>query len=119
MNHELTIYDEPSEDILERGKVVEGRAGTQTGKYSELEAGDTIDFFNTEEEYLFSVGVEEVNHYKSVKEMLENEGLQRCLPRKDNIKDGVSTYHSISNYKERIEKYGIYAIVISSLETVD
>lgn len=44
--------------------------------------------------------------------MLENEGLDQALPGINTIQEGVEIYNNLEGYKEKIAKYGIYAIKI-------
>jgi len=54
-----------------------------------------------------------VGKYQNVRLMLEAEGTKNVLSSGGNIEEGIESYDSLGDYKDRIEKYGIYAIGVS------
>ena len=49
-------------------------------------------------------------HYSGVKEMLDLEGLGNVFPGTKTVGEGILEYHKIPRYKDRIKKFGIWAI---------
>ena len=109
----LHLPERPFRAIQNRTKKVEGRAGSEDGKYKNMSAGDEIVFINEATNEEMVVVVRFVHHYKDVKTMLEAEDPKKVLSSfPKTVEHGIESYHSLEDYKERVEKYGIYAIGI-------
>ena len=92
-------------------KKVEGRPSKESGdRYSQMKQGDKIIFTNADNNEQLPVVITFVHHYKDVQTMLENEGVENVLSSGKTIEQGVESYNKIGDYKERIKKFGIYAI---------
>lgn len=96
--------EEPWLSYIETGdKTVEGRAGPR-GKYDHL-IGQIVKFYNESREVY--VTVVKVNHYGSLREYLEGEGLKNVLPCANSYDEAVSAYH------------GVYSKYFQSGDTLD
>lgn len=96
--------------IKNQQKVVEGRICNE--KYSGLENGDIIKLLKTEnEEEFVLLKIINIEKYKTFREMIESETLERVLPNITTIDEGVEVYRKF--YTEKIEnKKGVIAITI-------
>lgn len=114
MNYDLELNDRPFQAIKAGTKKIEGRTPKDQSdtRYDEMKTGDTITFKNNISLEVMVCEVLSVSKYKNVRSMLETEGTKNVLSSGGNIEQGIQSYNSISDYKERIEKYGIYAIEI-------
>ncbi len=72
--------------------------------------GDTIRFFSRRnpriEVFVKIVGK---THYKTFRQMLETEGVERLIPEISNIDEGEKIYLEIPKYAEREKQYGVLA----------
>lgn len=91
-------------------KIVEGRAPSPTLDYTDMKPGDMLIFANVETDEELTVTVDKVLHYPTVQEMLRTERLENCLPGTKTVIEGIALINSIADYKQRIQKGGIYAI---------
>lgn len=117
MNYTLHLRNRPFQAIKNGTKRVEGRAPNDSHdkQFEEIKPGDYISFENEETNEIVMTEVVFVHHYSSVKEMLEKEGPENVLSSKGTIEQGIESYYSLGDYKERIHKFGIYAIGIKLL----
>ncbi len=101
---------EPYFTFVKNGlKTIEGRI--KKGWYQKISAGDHIIIYNEEETENLEVLVKDVRTYKSCRDMLEHEKLEKVLPDAQSIDDGVKIYERF--YTEDQEKeYGVVAIEI-------
>ncbi|MFA6297293.1 MAG: ASCH domain-containing protein [Candidatus Paceibacterota bacterium] len=114
MNYNLSLNDRPFQAIKSGTKKIEGRTQKDEfdARYSEMKIGDTITFTNNISQEVMTCEILFVSKYHDVKSMLESEGTKNVLSSKGNIEEGIESYNSIGDYKDRIAKYGIYAIGI-------
>lgn len=99
--------------ILEGKKTVEGRLNKQ--KFKDMKIGDVITIYKDDDiKQNFKVKITEKNEYKSFKDMLEVEGLQKVLPDVESIKAGVEIYYAFPGFKEN-EVNGVLAIRIQKI----
>lgn len=114
MNYNLNLKDTYFQAIKNGDKVIEGRTPNDENdkRYDEMISGDTITLTNIETDEELICQILSVSKYPDVETMLNTEGIQNCLPGVTNIENGVKIYHNLEGYKERIKKYGIYAIKI-------
>ena len=101
---------EPWFSLIKVGlKTVEGRLNK--GDFMSLTKGDIINITNNELgfERKYEIKITSVHRYKTFREYLERESLDKCLPGIDIIEDGVKVYYK---YYSKIdeEKYKIIAI---------
>lgn len=92
-------------EIKEGRKTIEGRKNK--GRFASMKVGEIIKFYNEDES--FCCMIKNIKMYDSFREMLECEGLSKCLPIVNNINDGVNVYYQY--YTEEDEKmYGVLGI---------
>ena len=95
--------------IKGRKKLIEGKKCSPT--YSHLKEGDLICFYNSDDFLLCTIT--KLNKYQNGNKSLENyllyEGIENCLPDKNNLEDAMKVYKQWSTNKE-IRKYGMMAI---------
>ena len=96
--------------IKEGKKVVEGRL--DSNKYKKLTINSYITLYDAKDENDFIVvRIMDIVKYKSFRDMIETETLNKVLPDIDTIDDGVAVYRQF--YSEKIEKdKGVIAIHI-------
>lgn len=101
---------EPWFSLIKNGKkTIEGRLNRDPTKYK---VGDTLIIKNKD---TIELKITALTTYKSFKEMLEKEGLDKVLPDESvkTIEDGINIYYKF--YKpEDEEKYGVIAIQLSA-----
>ena len=113
MKHFTDINDRPFKAIKAGTKKVEGRTITtwETLPLDELKKDEIISFTNNITNEKLVVKITFVHHYKSVSEMLKKEGVKNVLSSfPKTIEHGIESYHSILEYKNSIQKHGIWAI---------
>jgi len=114
--YNLDLPERPFRAIQNRTKKVEGRAPSSTENiYNEMKHGDTLVFTNESTGEKLNTEVLFVHHYDDIKTMLQSEGVENVLSSEPKtIEHGIESYNSFTNYKENINKYGIYAIGIKT-----
>jgi len=112
MNYPHNLNDRAFQAIKAGTKKVEGRAkrDENDSRYDEMKSGDTLTFTNKITSEIMVCEVLYVSKYLNVRAMLEAEGTKNVLSSGLDIEGGIASYNSIDDYKERIIKYGIYAI---------
>jgi ASC-1-like (ASCH) protein len=63
--------------------------------------------------------VKDVNHYKTIEELLTLEGTRYTLSSTNDFNEGVKSINSISNYKESMIKNGVYAIHLDFIDLIN
>lgn len=92
-------------------KTVEGRLNKP--ELHSLKVGERIRFQREHETKNFvNVKVISLRTYPTFREMLDKEGLHRCLPDVKSLDEGVRLYHSFPSYYEKEKLYGALAIRI-------
>ena len=104
---------EPFFSYLKTGqKTIEGRL--KKGKYVKIGTGDIINVESMEDGEIVTVEVTEVRHYRTFKEMLENEEIRKILPNVQTPEEGASIYRQFYS-KEDEKRYEIVAIEVKLL----
>lgn len=113
--NKLTIRDRPFQAIIKGTKTVEIRANKieSNVNYRLLAIGDAILFTNEETNEVIKCAITRKVHYKSVRELLINEGTSTTLSSTNCIEKGIKSIESIGNYKKTISKRGVFAIEIA------
>ena len=62
--------------------------------------------------------VEEINHYKTVEELLILEGTRYTLSSTNDFNEGVKSINSLDGYTESIKVNGVYAIHIKYINNL-
>ncbi len=96
-------------EIAEGLKTIETRAATV--RYQPVKAGDRFTFVCGKDKFIKTIA--KVQHFKSLDELFDNLPLQKILPSVKNNDEAKKIYYSFTNYKAKIEKYGILAFTLS------
>lgn len=102
----LHIQDPWYTYIINGRKIVEGRLNK--GFMKTIEKGDNITIFGPNKQQV-DVLITNIIIYKTFAEMLETEGLDKVLPGKVTIDDGVEVYRQWYS-EEKEQEFGIRAI---------
>jgi ASC-1-like (ASCH) protein len=114
ISHSLLIQAQFLDFIDQGFKTVEGRLGSD--KYSLVKPGDIFEFVTVEDETRrLRCVVLQVFKYMSFQNMLESQGLKKCLPHIDSIDEGVKVYRSFPGYAEGEKTYGAFAFHIKKI----
>lgn len=106
---ELSVQGNYFSLIKSGKKCVEGRLSKP--KFSSLSIGDILIFKNSQNIHeTIATRVKFINRYSSFKEMLQKEGLEKCLPGCSSLEEGIAIYHSFPNYENGEKSYGVLAI---------
>jgi ASC-1-like (ASCH) protein len=114
----LHLPERPFRAIQKGTKKIEGRSpDSKDNKYKKMKAGDILLFEHEKTGEKLETEILFVHHYPDTKSMLMAEGVENILSSKPKtIEHGIESYNSISDYKERILKFGIYAIGIKPIK---
>lgn len=115
MIYTIDINDRPWQAIKNKTKEIEVRTNTPFEKldYNLLKKDDTLTLINNESLEQQNIKVLRVTHYKTVRELLEQEGTTRTLSSGKDLEGGIESINSLNGYKEGIEKHGVWAIQIT------
>ena len=119
MTYNLDINNRAFNAIKNRTKRVEIRCtkiGNNHFDYSVLKENDYIIFESNGEK--IKCLVEEINHYKTVEELLTLEGTRYTLSSTDDFNAGVKSINSLDGYTESIKVNGVYAIHIKYINNM-
>lgn len=113
----LHLPERPFRAIQKGTKKIEGRApDSKDNKYEKMKPGDILVFRHEETSEKLKTKILFVHHYPDVKTLLLAEGIENVLSSEPKtIEHGVESYNSLTNYKERIPRFGIYAIGIEPI----
>jgi ASC-1-like (ASCH) protein len=107
----IAIRDEWFAPLKEGKKTIEGRLNK--GFFTTLKAGDKIKIKNQQGETV-DAEIVAIRDYKSIKDYLKKEGLDKTLPGVKTIEEGVEVYRQY--YKEEKEKkFGVLAFELKLL----
>ena len=91
-------------DSIKKGdKTVETRVATD--RYRNIEVGDILVFICGDEK--LEKEVEKVDYYKSIDEMAKKIDFKKIIPFVNSIDEMKNIYFSFSNYKDKIDKFGL------------
>ena len=79
-------------------------------KYQDIREGDVLEF-TCKDESIEKV-IQNIHHWKSVDEMLDDFSVNDIMPNIDTKEALLEAYDSYPNYKENMEKYGIFGFLI-------
>ena len=118
MEYKLDINNRAFNAIKNKTKRIEIRA-TKLKKdsfdYSILRKGDIIEFQSYEGDLMKCI-VGDINHYKTIEELLTLEGTRYTLSSTNDFNEGVKSINSLNGYEEAIKVNGVYAIHITPME---
>lgn len=116
-NKEMYIENvsEPWFSLISLGlKTVEGRRNK--GRFMEMKIGEIIKWTNSDfSPRSIMTRIVRKTQYKTFREYLENEGLDKCLPSITDINTGLSVYYKYFT-KEDEETYGVIAIELKIIK---
>ena len=115
MEYFMHLKDRSFAAIKAKHKKIEIRVKTdrpQSVDYQKLEIGDTIIFENSTTKEKMKCEIEEINWYKTAEEMLIQEGTRYTLSSTNDFEEGIKSLYNIPDYREGIEKNGVFAIHI-------
>jgi ASC-1-like (ASCH) protein len=118
MLYTTDINDRPWKAIKNHTKKVEVRTNTKYEDidYSQIAPGDHMIFINNKTSKPLTVKILSIRHYKTVKDLLQEEGPERTLSSGKSLKEGVSSILKIKGYTENIPKYGVYALTVKPID---
>jgi ASC-1-like (ASCH) protein len=119
MANEQTFYkehlSEPWVSLVSVGaKTVEGRKNK--GRFKDMKVGDLVIWENSDFSQKRTVITKIIKkvEYRTFREYLEREGLNKCLPSIYRIEQGIDMYYNYYT-KEEEEAYGVVAIHIETI----
>ena len=118
MLYTTDINDRPWKAIKNHTKKVEVRTNSKYENidYSQIVPGDHMIFINNKTNKPLTVKILNIKHYKTVKDLLLEEGTERTLSSGKALKEGISSILKIKGYSENIPKHGVYALTITPLD---
>ena len=117
MDYNLNLNERPFNAIKAGTKKIEGCTPNDEHdeRYAKMIAGDSITFTNNITNEKMTCKVLSIIKYPDVRSMLEAEGTKNVLSSGLNVEGGIKSYNSLEGYKERIKKFGIYAIGVKPI----
>ena len=111
-NRKYNIFvSEPWFGYIKSGeKTIEGRKNK--GDFKKMQPGDIVKWICSDDSILTEITGK--RSYKTFKEYLETEGLNKCLPGVETIEAGVAIYHKYYTLEDEAE-YGALAIEIKKI----
>lgn len=109
------LPERPFRAIINHIKKVEGRVpktDQENIEFQSMKAGDFLIFEHHETREILKTEILFVHHYPSFRSLLESEGPENVLSSRGNIEQGIESFNSLSNYRENVLVYGVYAIGI-------
>lgn len=94
-------------------KSVEGRINT--GKYTLIREGDLLEFHTDSSSDSITKRVKCVSQYESFKEMLQDVGVEKCLPGVGSVKEGEIIYHGFPEYEKKAKEFGVLALFLENV----
>lgn len=103
-----TLKERYIKQIVKGFKTKEARMANPM--FQKWKVGDEIRFFSKRNPSMYViVEILGKNYYRTIREMLENEGVENLLDNVTNINHAVRIYLSLPNYAEMEKKYGVLA----------
>ncbi|MCB9092546.1 MAG: GNAT family N-acetyltransferase [Halobacteriovoraceae bacterium] len=110
--HELTLRKKYIHQIKSGRKTIEGRINS--GIVLRYRSGDQIRFFYQQDPSDDALcDITDIRKYGSFREMLQQEGYQKCLTDVRSLEEAVRVYDQIPGYAERAAKFGVVAIQLN------
>ena len=118
MKYNLNLNERAFKAIINETKRVEIRTITGNTDYSKMAKDDMIVFKNEKKERIVCKIIE-VNHYKTVEELIMLEGTRYTTSSTNDYEEAVNNINKLNGYKDAIKKHGVYAIHIKYLYSED
>ncbi len=103
---DVTLKHPYVEEIAKGRKTIEGRINA--GMFQHVKPGDGFRFFNHKGEVHCHITT--INSYASFREMLCQEGFEKCLPEAPTLEQATAVYDRIPGYRERAAQSGVVAL---------
>jgi len=102
--------------LIKQGKkTVEARVAIPM--FQNWQEGDKIRFFSRRNSHIkVSAKIVGKAHYKTFRQMLKAEGVEKVIPEISNIYEGERIYLKIPKYAEREKQYGVLAFRIEVIK---
>ena len=113
----LEINNRAFNAIKNKTKRIEIRAKKDSLDYCDYKIDDIIEFHS--DEGILYVKIKEVNYYKTLEELLTLEGTRYTTSSTNDYKEAIKNVYKIKDYKEKIKEFGVYAIHIEYLYSLD
>lgn len=97
--------------IKNGAKKIETRAGSE--EYDKVKVGDVLKFVCGNLQ--FSKIVTQVEHFKSVEELMDSIPFQDFEPAAQTRDEAITIWQSYPGYQDRLKNYGIYAWTVKDL----
>lgn len=97
--------------IMNGSKSIEGRINS--GIFAKLRVGEHIKFFCGNESVISEITA--LKPYDSFADMLEKEGVERCLPDIKSLKAAIDVYNNIPRYAQKADQFGVLAIHLKKI----
>ena len=114
MKYNLNLNERAFNAIINKTKRIEIRTITGNTDYSKMTKDDIIEFKNENNEKIVCK-ILEVNHYKTVEELVMLEGTRYTTSSTNEYEEAVNNINKLNGYKEAVKKYGVYAVHIEYL----
>lgn len=111
--YRMEINDEWLKYIINGRKTVEGRKNNPDS-WGRLRVNDIILAVSPNNNTVYKFQITRITYYSTIREYLETEGLENCLPDVENIDRGIEIYMKWST-EEDVKKYGFMGIRIKSM----
>ncbi|MCE2982620.1 MAG: ASCH domain-containing protein [Parachlamydia sp.] len=108
----VTLKQPYLNQIISKVKTVEGRINS--GQFRNIRAGSHIIFFNGGTEVECKIIAK--RPYNSFRDMLESEGVKKCLPNVNSVDEGARVYDSIPSFTQRANQNGVVALELEVIE---
>ncbi|PCI76324.1 hypothetical protein COB21_04500 [Candidatus Aerophobetes bacterium] len=106
--HRVTLKKKYIDQITHYGKTIEGRINS--GMMLRFKEGDTVTFFAGRS--AVTCDIVAIRKHPNFREMLEKEGVRRCLADVATVEEGAGIYDRIPGYSRRASQSGVLAIEI-------
>lgn len=118
MKYNLNLNERAFRAIINKTKRVEIRTITGNTDYSKMTKGDIIVFKNEKDDKIVCKIIE-VNHYKTIEELIMLEGTRYTTSSTNDYDEAIKNINKLNGYKEAIKKHGVFAIHVEYSYSVD
>lgn len=118
MKYNLNLNERAFRAIINKTKRVEIRTITGNIDYSKMTKGDIIVFKNEKDDKIVCKIIE-VNHYKTIEELIMLEGTRYTTSSTNDYDEAIKNINKLNGYKEAIKKHGVFAIHVEYSYSVD
>lgn len=112
MEYKMNLNPRAFKAIQNQTKKVEIRANKNDSIIKEMKPFDILFFKNLENNEMIKCIIKKITLYKNVKDLLLNEGIEKCISSCHDLENSIKSIESIPGYKNIIEMNGVFAIEI-------